>query len=210
MASRTRMPHWKVILFHFHLPIWWDLALMSENQIWRHFANKQTTDFCAGFLYKNFTPSNACIWFICKWSFARPKWKIESGNVKSTWFVSIDLRVILTETPVFSSAPWSSGTRLQHFKLSSFHIHILCWKLPFQTLPEIGKQIIIKQKNEFQRNSYSQKYCLENLKMFCWKMCFVRSFIVKSNCFIRDKASINFHSMLEVQEIIVFILIVRL
>lgn len=88
MASRTRMPHWKVILFHFHLPIWWDLALMSENQIWRHFANKQTTDFCAGFLYKNFTPSNACIWFICKWSFARPKWKIESGNVKSTWFVS--------------------------------------------------------------------------------------------------------------------------
>lgn len=103
---------------------------------------------------------------------------------------AIDLRVILTETPVFSSAPWSSGTRLQHFKLSSFHIHILCWKLPFQTLPEIGKQIIIKQKNEFQRNSYSQKFCLENLKMFCWKMCFVRSFIVKSNCFIRDKASI--------------------
>lgn len=30
---------------------------------------------------------------------------------------AIDLRVILTETPVFSSATWSSGTRLQHFKL---------------------------------------------------------------------------------------------
>lgn len=62
---------------------------------------------------------------------------------------AIDLRVILTETPVFSSAQWSSGTRLQHFKLSSFHIHILCCKLPFQTLPEIGEQNIIKQKSEF-------------------------------------------------------------
>lgn len=36
---------------------------------------------------------------------------------------AIDLRVILTETPVFSSAPWSSGTRL----LTAFQIKQLSY-----------------------------------------------------------------------------------
>lgn len=93
---------------------------MSENQIWRHLQiNRRRTsvqDFYTKISLRQMRVSDL---------YANEALHVQNEKSKAAMLNrpdsylndAIDLRVILTETPVFSSAPWSSGTRLQHFML---------------------------------------------------------------------------------------------